>query len=534
MMRSPNKIGRSAAGPREGGAAKAEASLEISGEVLAAIGVAVLAVDHKGLCRHANPAALTLFGVSELGGLLGKDMHDLLHGRQSGDPTAHSLKECPINRALERGAVTHITREAVTLPNGERIEVECRAYPMSRGGEISGAALVLTDMSAHRRVEEENLFRKVLLDAQSEASIDGILVVSSDTKMLSFNRRFVDLWGVPQHIVESRSDELALSWVLQKLQDPQAFTAKVAHLYAHPDQESRDLIALKDGRFFDRYSTPVKSSEGVYYGRVWFFRDITDLKRAEAEMSRLYDEAQKAVHLRDEFLSIASHELRTPLTALQLATQSFLRRIAKSEAPEIPTAWAKERVTGVLDLLDRLSTLIDTLLDISRLTAGRLVLTPETLDFSALVREVVGRHEEQLSDQGCALTVRAEHEIMGCWDRLRIEQILSNLLSNASKYGAGKPVEVKVEHAAAQVHLSVRDQGIGIPAGDRKRVFERFERAVSSYEYGGFGLGLWIVSEIVKAMGGDINIDETPGGGATFTVSLPLALPELAPEPGAT
>src|SRR4030095_16510115 len=193
-----------------------------------------------------------------------------------------------------------------------------------------------------RKVEEENLFRKVLLDAQNEASIDGILVVSSDTKMFSFNRRAYQMWGVPQHLMDARSDELALGWVLQKVVDPQAFLAKVEYLYAHPDEESRDLIRLKDGRTFDRYSAPVKSREGVYYGRVWFFRDITEMKQAEAEMARLYEQAQQAVRARDDFLSIASHELRTPLTSLQLVTQSLLRQLGKRGAEPVPAVWGHD------------------------------------------------------------------------------------------------------------------------------------------------------------------------------------------------
>ncbi|HZC03882.1 MAG TPA: PAS domain-containing protein, partial [Gammaproteobacteria bacterium] len=134
------------------------------------------------------------------------------------------------------------------------------------------------------RTEETLRFQKALLEAQSEASIDGILVVSTEGKMISFNRRFVQMWGIPEEVIASRSDEAALQWALDKLVDPQEFLARVAYLYEHPGEESRDEIVLKDGRTFDRYSAPVRDKDGTYYGRVWYFRDVTERKQAEEKL----------------------------------------------------------------------------------------------------------------------------------------------------------------------------------------------------------------------------------------------------------
>jgi signal transduction histidine kinase len=500
--------------------------------VLDGIGEAVFALDLRGRCSYANQAALRLLDVPDLDQLLGRHMHDVLHGQMEGQPEAHGREDCPMTRALTRGSVTHISHATFRRADGSVVEVECRAYPLASADEVVGAAVTCVDVSGYQRARDEDLFRRVLLDAQTEASIDGILVVSKDTKMLSFNRRFIDLWGVPKHIVESRSDELAISWVLQKVSDPQAFGSKVAYLYEHPDEESRDLIALKDGRTFDRYSAPVRSREGVYYGRVWFFRDVSDLKDAEAELARLYEEARQAVRMRDDFLSIASHELRTPLTSLQLQAQSLLRRLGKPESKDVP-AWVNERARGVQDLVTRLSSLIENLLDISRITSGRLRLDPEDFDLAALVRVVVARHEEQLAEAGCVVTLRADGPVIGHWDKFRMEQIVTNLLSNAVKYGQGQPVEVIVDADGEQARIVVRDGGIGIDPVDRQRIFQRFERAVSSSHYSGFGLGLWIVAEIVKAMAGTIAVTGAVGQGSTFVVTLPLrevALPQPAGE----
>ncbi len=144
-----------------------------------------------------------------------------------------------------------------------------------------GLVVNIRDVTERKEVEEALRLQKTLLEAQGEASIDGILVVSPEGAMLSFNRRFVEMWEIPPEVVASGSDDAAIRAVLSQLHDPDTFTARVVHLYEHPDEESRDEILLRDGRVFDRYSAPVRSQEGDYYGRIWFFRDITERKRAE-------------------------------------------------------------------------------------------------------------------------------------------------------------------------------------------------------------------------------------------------------------
>src|SRR5690606_6174803 len=146
--------------------------------------------------------------------------------------------------------------------------------------------LVVNARDVTERVEAERAlrFQKTLLEAEGEASIDGILVISDEGRILSFNARFVEMWGIPSEVLEARSDEAALQAVLDRLVDPDAFLARVDYLYAHPDEIARDEIALLDGRVFDRYSAPVKSREGDYYGRIWFFRDVTPERRHAQEL----------------------------------------------------------------------------------------------------------------------------------------------------------------------------------------------------------------------------------------------------------
>jgi len=134
---------------------------------------------------------------------------------------------------------------------------------------------------------------------------------------------------------------------------------------------------------------------------------------------------------------------------------------------------------------------------------------------------VLLRFQDVLASAGCVLRFDPNGEIRGHWDRLRLEQVVTNLLTNAIKYGAGKPIDVAVERAPSLARLTVRDQGIGISAEDQARIFQRFERAVSTRHFGGFGLGLWISKNLVEAHGGRIHVVSQPGAGATFTVELP-------------
>jgi PAS domain S-box-containing protein len=235
--------------------------------------------------------------------------------------------------------------------------------------------------------------------------------------------------------------------------------------------------------------------------------------------ARLFREATDAVKARDEFLAVAGHELRTPLTALLLQLSSLLRLASKNQEGEWP------RVTERLDKTTRhgrrLQKLINELLDVSRVTSGRLALEPETIDLTALVRDTVERLTEESVKAGCRIQLQAPGPVLGMWDRQRLDQVVTNLVSNAIKYGAGCPIELKIEQTEAAAVLTVRDHGIGIDAEHQARIFGRFERAVSDRNYGGLGLGLWIARQIVEAHGGTIRVESAPGRGALFAVGLP-------------
>jgi PAS domain S-box-containing protein len=269
--------------------------------------------------------------------------------------------------------------------------------------------------------------------------------------------------------------------------------------------------------------TLVNSEAGRRYTQadVRLAEDLARRAASSLDNGRLYMEAQDAIRARDTFLSVASHELNTPLTSLTLNVQALRRDLEpRATGGASPEALAT-KVQAVQRQLSRLSSLVRELLDVSRITAGRLRLEREDLDLAALAREVVPRFSEDLAKAGCELRLDAPGPATGHWDRLRLEQVLQNLLSNAIKYGRGRPIEVRVGADAERAWLTVRDEGVGIAPEGQARLFQRFERLASERHYGGLGLGLWIVKQIVDALEGRIRVESAAGQGSTFTVELP-------------
>lgn len=251
-------------------------------------------------------------------------------------------------------------------------------------------------------------------------------------------------------------------------------------------------------------------------------KTVEDLVRRAAlaiDNARLFDDSRNAIRVRDEFLSIASHELNTPLAALNLQLYGIGRN-AELLAP------VRTRLVNAQRQVGRVTKLVAQLLDVSRITAGRLAIEREPFDLAGLVHEVVDRLEQERERAGSELRVDVE-PVLGEWDRLRLDQVLSNLLANALKYGRGRPISLRLTSDGSTATLVIRDEGIGIEREKLERVFERFERAVSR-NYGGFGLGLWISRQIIEALGGTVHVDSTLDVGSAFTVALPLAAPAEA------
>jgi signal transduction histidine kinase len=244
--------------------------------------------------------------------------------------------------------------------------------------------------------------------------------------------------------------------------------------------------------------------------------DVAHRTALAVEHLRLLHEATAAAAAREEFLHVASHELRGPLGTLRLTVQLLGREVHKGDH-----AGLEERLRVLDRQAQRLVRLSDALLDVSRITAGRVELAREDGDLAALVHEVASAFAEEAAECECPLRVEAERPVPCRFDGGRIEQVVSNLISNALKYGRGRPIRISAGLEGGWAHIEVEDRGIGIAPEDQARIFERFERAVSGRHYAGLGLGLWIVQRLVQAHGGNVRVRSAPGKGATFTVELP-------------
>jgi signal transduction histidine kinase len=233
--------------------------------------------------------------------------------------------------------------------------------------------------------------------------------------------------------------------------------------------------------------------------------------------ARLFRKANEAVQVREDFLAVASHELHTPLTSLMLTVQSQARQLE----PGLPEP--AKAAFGMIDRQTRrLTKLVDVLLNVSQIAAGGLSIDRERVDLAALVREVTERFGDEAARVRSAVRLRADDPVVGSWDRWRLDQVVSNLLSNALKFGAGEPIDIWVTREDEGAVLVVQDGGIGIAAERLPFIFERFERGVSPRQYGGLGLGLYIVRSIVEKLGGSVRCESTPGAGSRFVVSLPF------------
>lgn len=267
------------------------------------------------------------------------------------------------------------------------------------------------------------------------------------------------------------------------------------------------------------------SEENRFYpDDVYFLEDFSYRVASAVENARLYLEAESAIRVRDEFLAIASHELRTPLTPLKLQAQQLTRMIRIKGESAINIDSITRMVATTNRQVERLAKLIDSLLDITRISRGKLTLNPVKFELAALLQDVTSRLSSDLESARCELKMEVEPGVSVQWDNFRMEQVVENLVSNALKYAQGKPIELKAWAAGDEVNISVRDFGIGISAEDQHRIFKRFERAVSSSHFGGLGLGLYIVSQIIDAHKGTISVESEVGKGSCFLVTMPKSV----------
>lgn len=249
------------------------------------------------------------------------------------------------------------------------------------------------------------------------------------------------------------------------------------------------------------------------------FLDVTEGKAMEEKLN-------EAIIVRDDFLSISSHELNTPLTSMKIQSQLLNRDIANKN----PKAFEEKRIIKFAEhtekLIVRMTRLIDDMLDVARIRSGKLNINKEEIHLIKFFQDVLARMEPHFKVAGLGLpvvTISGCDDVLGLWDSLRIEQVITNLISNAIRYGDGKPIHIDFECKDYKIVISIKDEGVGIDEAGIAKIFNRFERASEKQKTKGLGLGLFISNQIISAHGGKIYVKSTPGAGSTFTIELPIS-----------
>ena len=421
---------------------------------------------------------------------------------------------------------------------------ELRRRLSTAEGEPLGRVITLTDISALARVEQiqrfladtsslltqpidledklASLVRAVVPEFADWCSVEAIdqrglvraVASQRDDEELEVRSEVVE--GIDDAAQRFESMRRADARVVQKLRGS-ALSDQARELYRRGARSLISIPLTARGSAFGAITLASFAADHAYGPQDLAFAEELGRRAANAiDNARLYREAQDAVKARDEFMSIAAHEMRTPLMALTLQLGTLMRLIAKGSAEAI-----EQKIQKAIGQTDRLARLIDHLLDVSQIAAGRLVLESAECDLSEVVRESAERFADEASRAGSEIRMRLEPEVKGKWDSFRLEQMVTNLVSNAIKYGDGKPIEIVVETGPSSARLVVRDNGIGIAEKELHRVFEPFHRSTSDRRYSGLGLGLHITSQIVRAHGGEIQVKSEVGNGSSFIVELP-------------
>lgn len=535
--------------------------------MIAGMADGVLLVDGEGRTVFINPAGQRLLGKKDVGVSITQqaEVYRLRdeHGRTL-DP-----QELPAAQALSTGRPVQETTVIIAREGGEKVAVSMSATPLQEDGRTSGVVVTFRDITERRRLEEQMQVQaeraQILADAGAffSSNIDPGWVTQAIAE------RVAEVLGDWSAVILRSSDSKELNVASIYHRDMASLGLAWSYIYRQPLIVGEGLIGQVVSSGYPSLMTNVRPSfdtatPGTYHpspvklasllilplrtrremiGALIIAandpdRAMTDDKLPLAEVlaeraalaienAKLYTEQVEArrkvedlSRLKDEFLSIASHELRTPVTSIKGYTQ-----LAKMLIKEGDLGTSEEYLDIALDQIDRMSRLILELLDVSRIETGRLEIRRDAIAWPQFVRDVVHRHHTAVSDRRFHVSIPEDRKVIA-GDRDRLEQVLGNLLENAVKYSPdGSDITVTVEDRGDTFVTAVSDRGIGIPSDELGQVFERFHRGrqVSSTNYGGLGLGLYITKQIIERHGGSIWVESREAQGTTFFFSLPAA-----------
>lgn len=482
-------------------------------------------VDAKGRYTYSSPAVRKMLGYRPDELVRRKHFYDFFPKKGRQEKANEVMRGFAAKRPFRNFINKNLHR------NGKVVWLSTSGVPvLGKNGALLGYRGMDLDITRQKKAEEELLLNNALLKAQSETSMDGMLVVNSEGRTLMANRSFGKVWRIPREIAETKNDKKRLRFVLGALKYPDKFIAKVNYLYAHPGEKSCDEVEFRDGRILDRYSSPLIDSDGRNWGRVWYFHDITlerkareSLANQKRELERMVRERTAALKLeikrarklaiaKDEFLRSVTHDLKTPLSVILMSIPAMKQCQKQRDCDRF------EELAGLLDRnAARLRNSIENILELSRI--GALTqYRKESIDLRKMVAEVADVYAPLAREKGVDfLTDVPPITLKG--DPAVLPYALSNLVSNAVKFTEKGSVVVKARETAGFVEITVMDTGVGMSEENQKHAFEKFFKASPTAP--GTGVGLALVKEIIEGHGGSVELKSRLGRGTTVKAILP-------------
>jgi PAS domain S-box-containing protein len=392
----------------------------------------------------------------------------------------------------------------------------------SNNSEILYFLAMVEDITLRKKAETELEKSFSLIKATLESTADGILVVDNDGKIVQFNQKFVEMWGIAAEIMEFHDDDKAIQFVMDQLAAPDDFVTQIRQHYKDTELTTSDLLEFKDGRVFERFSQPQKIG-GKSVGRVWSFRDITQRKKAEAELIAAKERAEESDRLKTAFLHNVSHEIRTPMNAI-IGFSTLLNE------PDTTDAERRQFIDIIFRSGSQLLSIINDIVDVANIESGQVKINIKEINLNSSMRSL----NEQFSynEKHELISIRLttglpDERSVILTDGTKLIQILSNLISNATKFTKEGEIDFGYELKDGSLEFWVRDTGIGIPNELHEKIFERFFQVdnLISRKFSGTGLGLSICKAYVGLLGGRIWVISRPGEGTMFRFTIPYCVP---------
>lgn len=469
----------------------------------------------KGAIMVVDSSSLALIDVNRITSqMLGYEREELI-----GQPV--SLVECSLQdvffwedlKVQPRFEGSRIIESEWLALNGASFPVE-KCVTSYAEGDSTYWVIHVEDLTLRRKIEEEQLFLTSQLQASFEATAEGIMVADLYGNIVNMNRRFAEMWQLPDEVLASRSEAQVIEQLLTCLNNSAEFSERLNSLLDNAQSESEDVLSLADGRYIVCVSKPQFQRDNLM-GRVFSFRDITAMKHAETSLVAARDAAQQANQVKSQFLSQMSHELRTPLNSI-IGFAQLLEMESNGST--------REQLTTIARTGKHLLSIINEILDLSKIEAGRIEI--ECIPFSPIqiLLDVAALLEMQIREKGLQFKIHYAFPLPSIIhsDPTRFRQILLNLCTNALKYTEHGSIEIHVGCKDESLTIAIVDTGIGISGAQQKKLFAAFSQADSSTtrRYGGTGLGLYISNQFAQLLGGSITVESEAGAGSKFQFSI--------------